>query len=103
MNKDGLTAPLPADDTIALLVRAARRAGIDVESDAILQVPDDPDRGSTVWHHLQALLVVMTGFTVAAIGMTTTVEVGAWISLMMLVLIGVSLPSIYRRPRSLRR
>ncbi len=64
MNNDQLRAPLPADDTIALLVRAARRAGIDVESDALLEAVAGRDPLPTRWRHRQS---AVAGFLAALV------------------------------------
>ena len=101
MNEDELTAP-PADDTIALLVTAARRAGIDVDSAA----PDDamadvrPLRGE--WRHVQAMVVVSLAILAVTISSRHTSDGTAALQLTILVLMLGSLVSIYRPWRKRR-
>ena len=99
--RDELTPP-PADDTIALLVTAARRAGIDVESDPPDEAVVDVSPLRSEWRHVQAMVVVSLAILAVAISSRSASGNRGAFELTILVLMVGSLVSVYR-PRRRRR
>ena len=87
---------LPADETIALLVRAARRAGIDVESDALLEAPAPVAAGPSEWRRVQASVVALLAIVAIVLGYAAGADNAALVAT--IVVLGVlGLVVVYTR------